>query len=660
MGWSFEQVVVIDSDLGQSGADADREGFKKLVADVGLGLAGIVISLEVSRLARSSADWHRLLEICALTDTLIMDEDGIYDSGNFNDRLILGLKGTMSEAELHLLKARMRGGQLSKASRGELKIRLPIGFVYDSEDKVVLDPDIQIQQAIRTFFETFESAGSAYGTLREFNRKGLMFPRRVYRGPHSGEIVWAPMAYSTTRHILHNPRYAGAYFYGRTRWRTAPQGGYTIKRLPREEWHALLPNHHPGYITWEQFEANQRRLSENKGAYGGENRKTPPREGPALLQGLVICGACGKRMTIHYHYRKKYRVPDYVCQRDAIENGHPRICQRIRGKLVDNAIGELLIESMTPMALEVTLAVREELAERAKEADNLRLQQVERARYQAELARRRYLKVDPDNRLVAGELEANWNRKLRELSLAQEEYERQSEKENYLLNEGQREKIASLAADFPALWRDPNTPDRERKRMVRLLLEDVTLIREGKITAHIRFKGGATKTLELPEPVPVTKSRVTDPAVIKEIDQLLDYHTDAGVARTLCEKGITTYEGRPFDSIAVRRLRIKYQLKDRYSRLRESGLLTVEETGNILSVNPGNIMIWRRKGLLVGHTYNDRGECLFEAPGDDVIRELSTRIRSAGRCNQQVSSNPNFPPARIVFCRLTPENNHDT
>ena len=412
LGWPAEQVVVIDTDLGQSGASAaDREGFQRLVTEVGLGRAGIVMGLEVSRLARNSSDWHRLLEICALTDTLILDEDGIYDPAHFNDRLLLGLKGTMSEAELHLLRARLRGGILNKARRGELESPLPIGFVYDASSHVVLDPDLQVQEAIRTLFQTFRRTGSATATVKFFRKEGLRFPRRTRCEPNEGEIVWAGIEHSGVLRALHNPRYAGAFFFGRTRRDKVLGPGEHYRKLPREEWTALLPGAHPGYISWAEFEENQRRLKENACVHGAERRRSPPREGPALLQGLVICGRCGERMTVRYSWRRGHLAPYYICQRDGIQNAQP-ICQCISGASIDAAVGKLLLEVVTPMAVEVAFAVQEEIQARALEADALRRKQIERACYEAELARRRYMRVDPDNRLVADALEADWNARL--------------------------------------------------------------------------------------------------------------------------------------------------------------------------------------------------------------------------------------------------------
>jgi DNA invertase Pin-like site-specific DNA recombinase len=280
------QVIVIDSDLSQSGASAvDREGFQKLVAEVGMGRAGIVLGLEVSRLARNSADWHRLLEICALTSTLILDEDGIYDPAHFNDRLLLGLKGTMSEAELHVLQARLRGGLLNKARRGELRCRLPVGFLYDAAWHVVLDPDKQVQETVRLFFETFARSGTRRAIIKYFRQQHLLFPTRVAAGARKDELAWVPLSLGRACSVMHNPWYAGAYAFGRSRSRKQPDGRYQYQRLPRDQWHVLIRDAHPGYISWQEYERYEQQLRESAKALGFERNAGPAREGPALLQG---------------------------------------------------------------------------------------------------------------------------------------------------------------------------------------------------------------------------------------------------------------------------------------------------------------------------------------------------------------------------------------
>ena len=464
LGWPAAQIITIDTDQGHSGASAtDREGFQHLVAEVGMGRAGIVLGLEVSRLARNNADWHRLLEICALTSTLICDEDGLYNPGEFNDRLLLGLKGTMSEAELHFIRARLRGGQLSAARRGELRMGLPVGLVYDGAGHVVLDPDTGVQDAIRHVFAVFARTGSARAVVAAFQTERLLFPVRIRTGAHKGELAWMPLTHWRVLRTQHNPPYAGAFAYGPRREAIAANGKKTYQALPRDQWTALFPGAHPGYITWETYEANQQLLLGNAAARGTERAAGPAREGTALLQGLAVCGRCGRRMTIRYHTRSGIEVPDYQCMREAIDNAGRR-CQTVPGAAADAAIGELLLDTLTPLSLEVALTVQAEIEARAAEADAMRASHVERARHRADLARRRYLAVDPGNRLVAGTLEADWNAALRALQAAQDDYDHATAA-TAALTATDKARIRALAADFPALWSNPATPQRERKRM---------------------------------------------------------------------------------------------------------------------------------------------------------------------------------------------------
>lgn len=631
LGWPGERVVVIDSDLGQSGAASDREGFQKLVAAVGMGQVGVVLGLEVSRLARSSSDWHRLLEICALTDTLILDEDGLYNPSHFNDRLLLGLKGTMSEAELHVLRARLLGGILAKAGRGELEMALPVGLVYGPDGSVTLDPDQQVQTAMRTLFDTFCRTGSASLTVRHFRDHGLLIPRRLRAGPRKGELAWGPLRHSRVLNALHNPRYAGAFAFGRTTIRKSVGGRTSVRKVPREEWHTLLLDAHPGYISWAEHEDNLRRLHDNAQAHGSERRHGPPREGPALLQGLAVCGRCGNRMTVRYHMRQGEPVPQYVCQRERIDSAQP-VCQYIVGGPLDDAVGELLVEAVTPLALEVALTIQQELERRTEEVDRMRRQQVERARYEAELAQRRYLRVDPDHRLVADSLEADWNAKLRALTAIQEEYERQRQADSTVLSAQQRAEIMSLATDFPRLWRDPQTSHRERKRMVRLMVEDVTMLKAERVVAHIRFRGGATRDLDLPLPLNAWQLRQTEAHVIAEIDRLLDHHTDGEVVAILNQRGLHPGHAERFRRLQFLKLRRAYELDDRFSRLRQRGLLTQEEMAGLLGVSVPTVKQWRYAGLLRAEVYNDKGACLYKPPGDDPPQKCQgTPLRTRRR-----------------------------
>jgi DNA invertase Pin-like site-specific DNA recombinase len=627
LGWPPERIRTIDHDLGKSGSQAEgRDGFQQLVGEVALGKAGIVMGLEVSRLARNNADWHRLLELCGLTNTLILDEDGVYDPTNFNDRLLLGLKGAMSEAELHLLKARMRGGVLNKARRGELEMAPPIGLIYREDGALILDPDAEVQGAIRLVFESFQRTGSAMQTMRYFHDHNLRFPKRIRCGERKGELVWIKPGQSRIVQILHNPRYTGAFVYGRTRTRQTVGGKNKVEKIPQPSWQFVVRDLHPGrYISWEQFEANQKRLAENALGFGEQRLAGPAREGPALLQGRVMCGICGGRMSVHYYRELDAIYPVYKCQEEAVRRGE-RVCQRVPGKVVDAAIGTLLLELMTPIAVETALAVQQEVEARLAENDKLRCGQVERARYEAELARRRYFKADPDNRLVADVLEAEWNDKLRAYQTAQAEYERQHQIDRKLINSEIREKILALVKDFPRIWNDPRLEPRERKRMLRLLIEDVTLIKAEEITLHVRMRGGEIRTLKVSKPVPIGELCKTKPETVAEIDRLLNNHSDDEVADILTQLGHRTWRGKPYTGDKIQWIRYAYRLPSRYERLRAQGYLTAHELGAQLGVSPNTINQWGRNGFLRRCRYDQGSRCLYEP-----LQEISVVKGCGGR-----------------------------
>ncbi len=626
LGWPMENVIVIDSDLGQSGTDRDREGFRKLVGEVSMGNAGIVLGLEVSRLARNSSDWHRLLEICAMTGTLILDEDGLYDPCGFNDRLVLGLKGQMSEAELHYLRARLQGGIISRARRGELKIPLPVGLVYDPLGKVVLDPDAQIRKTVTLLFDTFSRTGSAMATVKAFRKEGMLFPCRP--GSGGSGMIWNELTHSRTLQILHNPRYAGAFMFGRTRSQRRPDGTIAYRQVPLEEVEILLKGQHEGYITWERFEANRQRLADNSTSGGGDRR--PPREGPALLQGLAICGKCGNAMTVRYHARSKGLVPDYMCQRHGIEHGKA-ICQHVSGGGTDRAIGELMVELMAPANLEVALEVQKELEARAEEVDAWHDQRVQRAREEADIARTRFMNVHPDNRIVADVLEGEWNQRLRMLDEVRRDCDKRRGEDRRKLDDDQRQRILRLACDFPRLWNDQATPDRERKRMVHLVIEDVTITRGEEVELGIRLRGGATRQLAVPPDLPSFKLHVTPPEIVEAVDTLLEDHCEGGIAEILNRRGFHTGYGKPFSKRRVACVRRGHNLKTRRQRLRERGLLSRSELAERLGVSPETVSSWRQRNLLAGTRCNDKNEWLYEMPDDPpATHGRKIRRRAAG------------------------------
>jgi DNA invertase Pin-like site-specific DNA recombinase len=632
LGWVAESIQIIDSDLGQSGVSSEeREGFRKLVAEVGLGRAGIVMGLEVSRLARNSADWHRLIEICALTDTLILDEDGIYNPGDFNDRLLLGLKGTMSEAEIHFMRARLRGGILSKARRGELRTILPVGFVYDADGRIVLDPDQQVQAAIRLLFQTFLRTGTATATAKYFRDQKLLFPRAPY-GPNArARVAWGPLCVRRVLWVLRNPRYAGAYFYGRYRCRKMPEGKATRVLLPPDQWNTLIRDAHAGYISWEEQQSIQEQLRRTAQAFGADRHKSPPREGQALLQGRVICGLCGNRMSVRYRSYSRRIVTEYRCAPAHLQGDSP--CQVVIGTSVDAAVAELLLAAITPMAVQVALAVQQEIEARLHEADQLRRQQVERARYEAESARQRYLLVDPLNRLVARSLEADWNEKLRALAEAEDSYDRERLADQQLLGESRSQELFSLVKDFPAVWNDPATPHRERKRMLGLLVEDVTLVKDAEIHVHVRFRGGATTTLKLPLPRNAWQLLKTPDQVLAQIDALLEHHTDAETVAILNQRGLRTGAGKPFTMSSLRWVQYARGAKSHKQHLQAAGLLTSKEMASKLGKSEGVVRKWRRKGILQACRCSDHPEWMYYPPDG----EMNTG-KKAGRIMDQASS----------------------
>ena len=655
LGWPEGKIHVIDVDQGHSGASAaDRAGFQHLVAEVSLGRAGIVLGLECSRLARDSADWQQLVKICAHTDTLILDEDGLYDPAIFNDRVLLGMKGQISEFELHFLRARMRGGILAKARRGELALDLPAGLVRDGHGQVALDPDAEVRHAVQLLFGTFTATGSAFGVVRAFREQQLTFPARHHRGPRRGELFFQPLTHDRVLKILHNPAYAGAYAYGRARHTTGLDGHYHTTVKPIGEWTVLIKDHHPGYLTWDQYEANLAVLTANAAARGEDRAAGPPREGTALLQGLVVCGRCGRRMTVRYHTRHGAQIPEYMCQNDGIRTARP-ICQHVPGDIIDSAVGDLILAALTPAAIEVSLAVGDELTAQAVRADQLRRAHVQRAEQAADAARHRYLAVDAANRLVADALEADWNTALRALAAARDDY-RKATAAAAVPGQQQRDKIRALATDLPALWNDPRTPMRERKRLIRLLITDVTLTRgQDTITAAVRFPAGRDHVLRRPLPLNAWQRRKTSGEITGLISDLLDTCTYAQAAGQLNAAGRTSSDGHPWDGDRVAKLANYHQMPSHDQRLQDRGLLTLTQITADLGAHPSSIKRWHRLGLITGEQTDDRGVFRYHpgqarpAPADteNASKRLGDDHRSGRRNPHRASGRPRTPRQNV-------------
>lgn len=612
LGWAPEHITVIDQDQGHSGASTTgRDGFQALLVEVGLGHAGAVFSLEVSRLARSCSDWYRLIEICALTETLVIDEEGVYDPGQYNDRLLLGFKGTMSEAELHWLRSRLLGGKLEKAGHGQLRMRLPVGLVYDPANHVVLDPDEEVQHAVRLVFDLFEQAGSALAVVKRFGEQGLRFPNRLWGGAHEGELVWEPLRHGRVLSVLHNPAYAGAYVYGRTQTRTRTLPGETprvkghTRQIKRENWPIILHDAHPGYITWEQFLRHQARLDDNRTGQP-EQRRGAAREGTALLQGIVLCGRCGRRMSVRY--LQDGVTPSYECNQ-----GHKdwaeRTCQFIRGDGVDMAVAQAFLEAMRPAQLEVSLATLAELEAQARQLDRQWQLRLERADYDADLARRRFLAVEPENRLVARNLEREWNEKLAAHERLEQEFAARPSLTARRLTPEDRERILALAQDVPAVWQAPTTTHAERKQLLRFLIKDVTLTkRETTIHITIRWQTEASTPLDIPRPPRSCDVRRTSPAVVERVRGLAVNHTDHQIADQLNAEGLRPGLGGQFTPSKVQWLRYAYAIPNfcpdapgvAPNGQRGDGRYCVQAAAKLLNVNISTIIDWCKSGKLDG------------------------------------------------------------
>lgn len=606
LGWSQAQIVVVDQDQGLSGASAaERDGFQFVIAQAGLGHAGAVLSLEASRLARSCSDWHRLIEVCALTDTLIIDEEGVYDPSQYNDRLLLGLKGAMSEAELHWLRSRLLGGKLEKARRGTLRLPLPTGLVYDAASQVTLDPDEEIQHAVRLVFDLFDELGTATAVVRHFANHQLVFPTRQ----PDGELIWKALSSRRVLSILHNPTYAGAYAYGRTRTQTLLDGGVQVKKYTRQlnpdDWPILLLDAHPGYITWQQFLHNQKRLDDNRTS-SDKDRRGAAREGTALLQGIVLCGRCGRRMTIRY--LDDGVTPVYNCQYAYHQFAEP-ICQSFRGDGVDVAVARVFLEAMQPAQLQVSIAALEQIQARARQIDQQWQLRIERARYEADLARRRFFVVEPENRLVARSLERDWNEKLAEIECLEREYATSPKPTTVLADPHEQRRILALAQDLPSIWHAPTTTYTERKQLLRFLIQDVTLTRrESTIHIGIRWQTEALTELETPRPKRIYELQRTDPVVISRISKLAPLHTDRQIADLLNQEGLTTGVGQLFTNDKVERLRRTHNIPTGCPEApsacpggqRGDGRYSIQAAVKLLNVSDSTITSWCKSGRLDG------------------------------------------------------------
>ena len=612
-GWPKERVEVIDDDLGKSAASSDdRYGFQRLIAEIGLGKAGLVLSLDASRLARNNRDWHQLLELCSLFGVLIADGERLYDPCAYHDRLLLGLSGIMSEAELHQIKVRLHLGERQKAARGELRMPLPAGLCHGRDGRVVLNPDEEIQARLLLLFATFRKLRSAKAVMRYLQQAGLRLPVRPLRGPAPHEVVWRPADNARVLDVLKNPAYAGAYVYGRRRRdpigrRPGARHGSTVAVAP-QDWPICLKDAYPGYISWEEFMANQRRLADNLSRYAA-NRPGVPRKGNALLQGIVVCGRCSRHMYLRYS-GPHGDYPVYHCSADQQREGGPR-CQEVRALGVDGEVERLALAALAPDRIALAVAALGELEEEARLLERQWSLKRERTRYEAERARRQYDAVEPENRLVARSLERAWEDRLRQVEQIEAEYAGWRRAQPLSLTDADRAQILSLGEDLPRLWNAATTTAAERKQMLRLLLKEVVLDQRrerGQVWIRIVWQTGATSEHRIQRCV----HAYTDYAALERLQARVRelnaaQKMDGEIATILNAEGLVSARGRPFSGAEIHLLRkrwgiptVKINGKEANPQRWPDGTYSVQGAAKVLTITAQTVFKWLQRGRLTG------------------------------------------------------------
>ena len=613
LGWAEHQIVVVDDDLGRSGASAQgRKGFSDLVADVGLGKAGIVLSLESSRLARNNSDWYRLLDLCALTDTLIADADGVYHPAGYNDRLVLGLKGTLSEAELHLLRSRMTEGLRAKAARGELRLTLPAGLDYDDDDHVIITADEAAREAIMCVFRRFDQLGSARQVVVSLRADGLRLPRRDIR---TGKIMWAQAGYPAVHDILIHPGYAGVFAYGRSKLEKHMAAGGTVitrqRRLPRDQWAVMIPGHHPGYISLDTYDANIARLAANSpppaGGAGGAAR-----EGAAWLQGLLRCGRCGRLMQVNYHSSGS---PAYRCGR-ANQMYGARTCQRVGGRRLHETVLAELLAALAPACLAATVQAMADTEAQFRQNLAVFERALERARFEAGRALRQYDNIEPENRLVARTLEAVLEDKLTAVRTAENQLAAQQARRPVTLTQEETTWITTAGADLRAIFAAPATTNAQRKELIRAVITEVTVTvqdntGEGDTArtcqVQIIWQGGASTQVQMPMPASGKHGRVTSEDTLALIRRLARHYDDTTIAQILGQQNRRTATGLPFRKTHVRALRTYHRIPEYQAPAenvrpgcQDAAVVSIAEAGRQLGVSSATIYRWLRDGFVAG------------------------------------------------------------
>ena len=643
MGWTPQSLVTLDGNLGQSGAQtATRNDFQTLLSEVAAGRVGGIFALEASRLARSCLDWQHLIRICALTDTLVVDEDGCYNPADFNDSLLLGLKGTIAQAELHFIRARLLGGKLNKAKKGELRFPLPVGFCYDEMNRIVFDPDQQVREMVGLVFESFRRLGTAYAVVLYFAEKDLSFPKRAYGGAWEGKLCWGRLAHSRVLTLLKNPVYAGTYVYGRFRGIKQVDSQGTIstrtKMMPQKDWQVMLSQHHQGYISWETYMENQKRLVRNRTHIPETVTPAHAREGLALLQGLLICRTCGHRILVRYTGNGGV-YPTYQCnwrKREGLSRSH---CIHFKSDFVDQAVCRRVLEVFRPEQLDLAVGALQELERRDGALLNQWKMRLQRADYEAQLAQRRYEEVDPANRLVAASLESRWNDALTNLQQLRQQHDTFVKKEARATTPEQKQKVLSLAKDFPRLWNAPTTAAKDKKRMLRLIIKDITVEaqkRTRRLVLHLRWQGGASEDLVLDRPKPYPERLRYSQSIIDQVGRLVADLDDGEIANQFNQQGLISAKGKPFTAAMIQWIRFKYRIPVPNPKAADE--FTVAEVSRQFGISPNVVYYWIERDIVSSRRRNQGSPYWIKV--DSQTRETLT---------QWVLSSSRIPKTEIIL-----------
>ena len=617
-GWDPTRIRIMDGDLGQSGnSTSKREDFKLLVAEVSMDKVGAIFVLEASRLSRSSADWNRLLELCSLTRTLIIDQDGCYDPAQFNDQLLLGLKGTMSQAELHLIRARLYGAKLNKAKRGELRFPIPVGYIYDDQDNIIFDQDAQVCHTIQLLFSVFKEKQTAYAVVQYFGSKNILFPKRAYGGRWKGKLIWDRLSHERVITILKHPFYAGVYTFGRYKTvKKINQHGEiitTTKLQPIEQWPVMIKDHHPQYITFDQYQGNVQQLQANRTNTPDHLLAGPPREGATLLQGLLVCVICGRNISIRYAVNKAI-VPTYECngrKRRGLTGG---CCFSFRANLIDPIIEQKVIQILTPDNVTIALSAM------------------------AEIAQRRFEQVDPANRLVAASLEKTWNLELEKLALTKSEYEQQQIKTDTDFPPHKRAQIAKLAKEIPTLW-NKTTNLKDKKRIVRLLLSDITVAKTNQnktIALNIRWQAGPVEQIMVKMPPNAADKTRYPKATVEKVRSLtLQYGDDKKTVAILNEQGALSATGKSFTRDMIQWIRFKHKMK--MPILKSDDECTVDQVRTMFNVSRHMVYYWINNKYITARKTPANTFLIKITPKDKI--QLLERIENSCKVKYMIQPN---------------------